>query len=118
MSAMQLVNQIYWCMEVEEAFERLAAGDKGAMKVGRRRDAPGHLARACMAFCRLCHCKAAARCKAPVSPLLLQAYDAKQSAQLTRLIELTKTDLTKADRQKGGLCSAYGLTNRSGAACL
>jgi hypothetical protein len=33
--ALQLVNQIFWCQEVEEAFGRMAGGHKGAMKVGR-----------------------------------------------------------------------------------
>lgn len=32
----QVVNQIFMCQEVEEAFEKMAAGDKGAMKVGQR----------------------------------------------------------------------------------
>lgn len=30
----QTVNQIYWTQEVEEAFEAMAAGDKGALKAG------------------------------------------------------------------------------------
>lgn len=34
-----------------------------------------------------------------------QAYNEKQVKQLTRLIEVTRTDLSKADRQKVG-CSA------------
>lgn len=32
-AAPQVVNQIYWTQEVEEAFQAMAAGDKGAMKV-------------------------------------------------------------------------------------
>jgi hypothetical protein len=32
--ALLMVNQVYWCQEVEEAFDQLAKGDKGAMKVG------------------------------------------------------------------------------------
>ena len=28
-----VVNQIYWCLEVEEAFQKLQAGQKDAMRV-------------------------------------------------------------------------------------
>lgn len=28
-----MVNQMYWCQEVEEAFGQLAGGNKNAMKV-------------------------------------------------------------------------------------
>ncbi|EFN60095.1 hypothetical protein CHLNCDRAFT_133411 [Chlorella variabilis] len=55
-----MVNQMYWCQEVEEAFGQLAGGNKNAMK----------------------------------------AYNERQVAQLTRLIEITCTELSKADRQK------------------
>lgn len=55
-----VVNQIYWCLEVEEAFKGLQAGKKSAMA----------------------------------------DYNDKQVKQLTKLIEVTRTDLTKPDRQK------------------
>lgn len=31
---MQVANQIYWCQEVEAAFEEMRHGNKGAMRVG------------------------------------------------------------------------------------
>ncbi|KAK9817742.1 hypothetical protein WJX72_001478 [[Myrmecia] bisecta] len=55
-----VVNQIYWCQEVEAAFQKLAKGKADAMK----------------------------------------EYNAFQVKQLTKLIEVTRTDLGKADRQK------------------
>ncbi|KAK9867723.1 hypothetical protein WJX84_004647 [Apatococcus fuscideae] len=55
-----VVNQIYWCMEVEEAFQKLEKGKKDAMQV----------------------------------------YNEFQVKQLTRLIEVTRTELPKPDRQK------------------
>ena len=30
---LQVANQIYWCQEVEEAFEKMSQGDEGAMRV-------------------------------------------------------------------------------------
>lgn len=38
----QMVNQMYWCLEVEEAFEKLGKGDKNAMKVGMAADVHLH----------------------------------------------------------------------------
>jgi len=38
---LQVVNQIYWCQEVEEAFAQMKRGDKDAMKVGMGRCAGG-----------------------------------------------------------------------------
>ncbi|KAI3429649.1 hypothetical protein D9Q98_005734 [Chlorella vulgaris] len=55
-----MVNQMYWCLAVEEAFEKMARGNQQAMK----------------------------------------AYNDLQVRQLTRLIEITCTELSKADRQK------------------
>ena len=54
-----VVNQIFWCQEVEEAF-RAMKGDKNAMRT----------------------------------------YNKKQVQQLTDLIQVTRTDLKKPDRQK------------------
>ena len=54
-----VVNQIFWCQEVEEAFAKMR-GDKDAMR----------------------------------------KYNAKQVQQLTDLIQVTRTDLKKPDRQK------------------
>ena len=54
-----VVNQIFWCQEVEEAFSKMGK-DKNAM----------------------------------------HAYNKKQVQQLTDLIQVTRTDLKKADRQK------------------
>ncbi|GBF96391.1 dynein heavy chain axonemal [Raphidocelis subcapitata] len=55
-----VVNQIFWCQEVEQAFAELAAGKAGAMRT----------------------------------------YNAFQVKQLTRLIEVTRTNLSRSDRQK------------------
>lgn len=55
-----VVNQIYWCQEVEAAFKSMASGDRGAMK----------------------------------------KYNDFQVTQLTKLIEVTRTELPKPDRQK------------------
>lgn len=41
-------------------------------------------------------------CALPLHTRLAQAYNEKQVKQLTRLIEVTRTDLSKADRQKVG----------------
>ena len=108
------MNQIYWCQEVEEAFERMASGHKGAMKVG------GHgQALKCNAACTSLLVQSALvhpseRLGAEMRPLslpsflppppaarhLAQAYNELQVKQLTRLIEVTRTNLSKADRQK------------------
>lgn len=55
-----VVNQIYWCLEVEQAFKDMQGGDKDAMA----------------------------------------KYNDLQVKQLTKLIEVTRTDLAKPDRQK------------------
>ncbi|KAI8464229.1 MAG: flagellar alpha dynein [Monoraphidium minutum] len=55
-----VVNQIFWCQEVEQAFADLSKGNKGAMR----------------------------------------SYNDFQVKQLTRLIEATRTSLSRADRQK------------------
>lgn len=55
-----VVNQIYWVLEVEQAFMNLGNGDKDAM----------------------------------------ETYNGVQIGQLTKLIEATRTELTKSDRQK------------------
>ncbi|DBA86689.1 TPA: Dynein alpha chain, flagellar outer arm [Trebouxia sp. C0004] len=55
-----VVNQIFWCQEVEEAFMKLNKGQANAMK----------------------------------------EYNQFQVKQLTKLIEVTRTDLKKEDRQK------------------
>jgi hypothetical protein len=56
-----VVNQIYWCQEVEEAFQKMSkGGDKKAM----------------------------------------ETYNKLQVQQLTDLIQVTRTDLKKEDRQK------------------
>jgi len=54
-----VVNQIYWCQEVEEAFAKMKS-DKDAMN----------------------------------------KYNQQQVQQLTDLIQVTRTDLEKCDRQK------------------
>lgn len=53
-------NQIFWCQEVEEAFDGMAKGDAKAM----------------------------------------EKYNEKQVAQITKLVEVTRTELSKPDRQK------------------
>jgi dynein heavy chain len=55
-----VVNQIYWCQEVEQAFVEMGRGDREAML----------------------------------------KYNQQQVKQLTKLIEVTRTELPKADRQK------------------
>ena len=55
-----MVNQIYWCQEVEQAFLDMGKGKKDAMKT----------------------------------------YNELQVKQLTRLIEVTRTELPKVERQK------------------
>ncbi len=93
MPLLQVVNQIYWTQEVEEAFEAMAAGDKGALKVG----GCGWLGIRCLES--LMPVTAA---PGAVPACCAQAYNEKQVQQLTRLIEVTRTDLSKADRQKVG----------------
>lgn len=46
----------------------------------------------------------------------LQAYNEKQVQQLTRLIEVTRTDLSKADRQKVRWVACMGAWQQQGAA--
>lgn len=95
------MNQIFWTQEVEEAFEAMAAGDKGAMKVGSRHGGCSSDARPPLRSTGHMH-PLVSRATAHALLYTVQAYNEKQVKQLTRLIEVTRTDLSKADRQKVG----------------
>jgi dynein heavy chain len=92
-----VVNQIFWCQEVEQvgrapvpACSPEAAGNQRPPKLIPQINRTPHKPRRPQAFADLAKGKAGA----------MKAYNDFQVKQLTRLIEVTRTNLPRADRQK------------------